>query len=301
MNFKNTTVSSKAMHKFVNLIIKTIEQPLVGFLAYKGTKSISAMIRVKNEEEFLRDAVLSILDIVDEVVIIDNGSTDETPLVITRLSEQFPEKIRSFTYPYKVARYGEENRILASTRAGRRSPSLLMNFYNWSISKCRYQFILKWDGDTIATTAFAEVLTAFKTSPKQALWLTGANLHPNLNHLIKGRPYETLEPRVFYRRLAHYDNSLGYCETLRSPYVGRFIEYSEFYKKPAYLHMKFCKRDPYMSMSKDLQREIDLADTAGDPVDEFIKHELMVLHLASKEKFVADNSALSSEDILSSN
>ncbi len=45
----------------------------------RRVKQISAMMRVKNEEEFLAASVLSIADFVDEIVIIDNLSTDNTP------------------------------------------------------------------------------------------------------------------------------------------------------------------------------------------------------------------------------
>lgn len=273
----------KTRQRAIRYTPRVLVRPFVGWLAYKDTKSISAMMRVKNEEEFLYEAVLSIIELVDEVVIIDNESTDATPLVIAGLLEQFSQKIRCFTYPYKIARYGEENIRLASTYAGRHSPSLLMNFYNWSVSKCRYKFILKWDGDTIATAAFAEALQAFKTSSKQALWISGINLHPDRTHLISGRPHEDIEPRVFYRRLAHYDNSLTYCEALQSPYIGRFIEYSDFCQAPAYIHLKFCKRDRYLNMSVDLQREMELIDGEGERVDELIIHELRARHLSSEE------------------
>lgn len=274
MNMNLAITAHKIRQTFVGPAVKIVEKPFVHFLAYRGHKSISAMLRVKNEQEYLREAVLSIIDLVEEVVIVDNGSTDATPQIIADLSEKYPEKVRSFIYPHQVARYGEENQRLASTPEGRKSPALLKNFYNWCVNKCTHPFILKWDGDTIATSALAEALTTFKDSPKQALWVTGANLHPNRTHLIKGHPYEEIEPRLFYRRLAFYDNSLGYCETLRSPYIGKFIEYSEFVRVPTYLHMKFCKQARYTHMSQNLQDKMRLIDSEGEPMDTALKNDL---------------------------
>lgn len=279
MSIKLTITAQKIRQTFFKSILNFLEKPFLHLVAYRGPKTFSAMLRVKNEEEYLREAVLSIIALVEEVVIIDNNSTDATPQIIADLAVQFPEKIRRFNYPYQVARYGEENQRLGSTREGRNSPALLKNFYNWCVNKCRHPFILKWDGDTIATKAFAEALQAFRYSPKQALWITGANLHPERTHLIEGKPYEEIEPRLFFRRLAYYDNSLGYCETLRSPYIGKFIEYSEFFREPAYIHMKFCKRARFVHMSQNLQDKMyEIADK-GDPVGAALMHDLQTWHL----------------------
>jgi Glycosyl transferase family 2 len=251
--------------------------------AHVGPKRISAMMRVKNEGEYLGRAVASILDVVDEIVIVDNNSTDETPQIIADLIRQNPGKVRTAEYPHNVARYGEENRALASTFRGRRSPRLLANFYNWSVAQCRHEFILKWDGDTIATRAFHEQVAVFKESDKQAMWINGVNLHPNLTHMVRLIPYEPVEPRLFFRRFAKYTNYLGYCEGLESPYVGRFPQYSEFFEdQPSYLHMKYCKKDRLTHMSEDLQRLVadNRVTDVGDPLTPLVLDEVAAWQLA---------------------
>jgi len=40
---------------------------------------------VKNEEQFIRSCILSVKPAVDEIVIVDNGSTDRTPLIAEEL------------------------------------------------------------------------------------------------------------------------------------------------------------------------------------------------------------------------
>src|SRR5208282_2632090 len=67
-------------------------------------KRISAMMRVKNEEAFLRASAESILPLVDEIVIIDNDSTDATPRIARDLARSHPGKIRVCHYPHAVAR-----------------------------------------------------------------------------------------------------------------------------------------------------------------------------------------------------
>src|ERR1700722_12877493 len=108
-------------------------------------KRISVMMRIKNEEAFLRASVESILPLVDEVVIIDNNSTDATPLIAQELAQSYPGKIKVCQYNHVIARVGSENQALASTRAGRKSPQLLANYYNWCMRQCRMNYILKWD------------------------------------------------------------------------------------------------------------------------------------------------------------
>jgi hypothetical protein len=237
--------------------------------AFRGRKSISAMMRVRNEQEFLDPAVRSVVGLVDEVVIVDNMSDDSTPQIIGTLERDYPGKVRPFAYPHRVARYGEENRRLASTPAGLRSPQLLANFYNWCLARCRHPFILKWDGDTIAIAECAVALERFRTSPAQFLWHTGANLHVSGDRLIAGRPFEDMEPRLFFRRFASYDNGMGYTQALRSPYLrftgDRFVER---YPKPLYVHMKFCKSDRFTNLSPDRQKIERDNDTPGPVASE---------------------------------
>ena len=46
--------------------------------AHAGPLPISLCMIVKNEESFLEDCLKSVRDLVDEIVIVDTGSTDAT-------------------------------------------------------------------------------------------------------------------------------------------------------------------------------------------------------------------------------
>src|SRR5919201_2427572 len=41
-------------------------------------RGVSAMVRVLNEERRIWDCLASILDVFDEILVVDNGSTDST-------------------------------------------------------------------------------------------------------------------------------------------------------------------------------------------------------------------------------
>jgi len=265
--------------KRVRPLAVQLGRPVASRLVGKPPKRLSAMLRVRNEEEYLEVAAGSIVDLVDELVIVDNGSTDATPRIIADLVARHPDRVRAFEYPHRLARYGEESVELSRTRAGRRSPAFLPNFYNWCLARCTHPYILKWDGDTVATSGFAATLEQFRRSPAQVLWYTGINLHEDREHLIVGRPYEDLEPRLFYRRFARYNHSLGYVETLWSPYMMLYPEFSEHLAEPQYFHLKFCKKDRFSNISDDL-RESELANSArGQPLSAARRAEVVALGL----------------------
>ena len=158
---------------------------LIGPLAARfRRKRISAMMRVKNEEAFLRASAELILPMVDEIVIIDNNSSDATPRVAGDLARSFPAKVRVYDYPHEIAKVGSENQALAATPADRASPRLLANYYNWCLRRCRMNFVLKWDGDMVATPAFAAHIEMFKKSSYVMMGVFGANLHPDRRHLV---------------------------------------------------------------------------------------------------------------------
>ncbi|MFM9847915.1 MAG: glycosyltransferase [Hyphomicrobiaceae bacterium] len=253
--------------------------PILRVFAGRPPKKISAMLRVKNEIEFLERSIKSVVDSVDELVVVDNLSTDGSADVIANLSKLHPDKIRAYNYPHEMARYGEEMEKLAAMPNGMKSPSFLPNFYNWCADKCTCPYILKWDGDTIATKALAPTLDRFRHSNKQALWHTGVNLHADRASFIAGRPFEDMEPRLFYKRFSTYNNYLGYCEALWSPYVFNYPSFIEKEFEPLYFHMKWCKIDRYSNMSNNLQISHAALSGRGAPLPEYLREQVNSLGL----------------------
>ena len=249
-------------------------------------KHVSAMLRVKNEDAFLHDALASIVDLVDEVVVVDHASTDGTPEIIAAMARAHPRKIRAFHYPHAIARVGEENRALLESEEGRRSPHLLSNYYNWCLARCRMNYVLKWDGDMIATPAFTRQLRAFQRSRCLYMRVYGANVHPDGIHLVGATteqqreiqaqmpeptsvgnwtgPYTDPESRICPRRGATFANDFWWCESLRLPMPwGGVLETAE----PGYLHMKYCKPNPYENFSTSFEDLIRRGVVPGPAID----------------------------------
>jgi glycosyltransferase involved in cell wall biosynthesis len=255
-------------------------------------RRVSAMLRVKNEAEFLAAAVRSIIDSVDEVVLVDNGSTDATPKVIAALRAEFPDRVVVYGYPYEIARVGRETAELAQSSAGR-SRHLSGVYYTWCLRRCRQPYVLKWDADMIATPALQRALAAWRRSHRPVLIMQGANVHPDRRHLAAARcsdhrallaqqrgprvpawittmAYDYPEPRLIPRWRARYGHAAVFTQSPVSPFLDRRFAAAWRERVPgaAFLHLKFCKRQPYTNYSDDLARVIAGNLTVGEPLDE---------------------------------
>jgi glycosyltransferase involved in cell wall biosynthesis len=241
--------------------------------------AITAMLRIRNEAEFLEAAVRSIAELVDRILLVDNRSTDATPAIIERLLADYADQAEAHRYPHDVVRVGAENRRLSA--AAPDSPRLLSTYYNWCLARCRTPFVLKWDGDMIALPALADEIAAWRAGGRPILVMQGANVHPDRRHLIRARvedkaalaaqlevpglpawacrlTYDHPEPRLFPRAGAGYDDSLGWVERLASPCADLALKETHRHRAatPCFLHMKFCKADPWAGYSPDLARVI---------------------------------------------
>jgi len=95
------------------------------FIKTRPYKKISASMIVKNEENNLARCLKSIYNLVDEIIIVDTGSTDDTK----RIASKYTDKI----YDYKW----EEDDGLGNFSAAR----------NYGIEKCTGDYILWMDAD----------------------------------------------------------------------------------------------------------------------------------------------------------
>jgi hypothetical protein len=115
----------------------------------------TAVVRVKNEARSLPWVIPPLLQAVQRVILIDNGSTDGSASVARRLSEEVGAdgRLEVRNYPFSVSRCGPEH--LETPAASVHS---LTYFYNWSFAQVRTRYALKWDGDMVMSDRLAAIL-----------------------------------------------------------------------------------------------------------------------------------------------
>jgi Sulfotransferase family len=115
----------------------------------------TAVVRVKNEARSLPWVLPPLFRAVSKVVVVDNGSTDDTGEVAHRVAEQVgaANRFELLTYPFSVARCGREH---LETPAN--SVHSLAYFYNWSFSHVATDYALKWDGDMVLADSAVSAL-----------------------------------------------------------------------------------------------------------------------------------------------
>lgn len=204
-----------------------------GFVAYdfalRGKtwkKGVSAMLRVKNEEGKILYCLSSILDVFDEIVLVDNGSTDSTLELVKRFKRDrdHRDKISLFSYPFQIVRCGDENR-----NAPEDSVHTSAYYYNWSLSKCRYSYVFKVDADMVVVPNGARRMrTLFRglspfiptivNTPVQTTYrsLSGTWLLAKMRFTGNRGCSPTRQRSITARRSPRNDSSAGFPQRTRS-------------------------------------------------------------------------------------
>jgi glycosyltransferase involved in cell wall biosynthesis len=128
-------------------------------------QGVSAMLRVKNEERNIAACLASIYEAFDDIVVVDNGSSDATVRIVNEFARANDPtgKIRVFSYPFPIARCGEEHRGTPED-----SVHSLAYYYNWCLSRCRGRYVVKWDADMLLEEGAGSALAAALRRP--SLW-----------------------------------------------------------------------------------------------------------------------------------
>jgi len=190
-------------------------------------QGVSAFIRVKNEEEYIKPCILSIAPFFDEIVIALNQSTDNTRSILESLKMN---KIKIYDYPFKLHPNGPTHRQCHSA-------SLKDNsyYYNWTLSKTNFTHACKWDGDMVALSGLHNLKeTIFKFS---TVSIRGLNIaDKEIKHLSRDLPSTAAEPRFFKILPQSYYIQGPICEIFHK---GRGA--NKNIGKPMFLHFKNVK------------------------------------------------------------
>ena len=217
------------------------------FLAGSGRTGVSAMLRVKNEAPKIRCCLMSLLDLFDEIVVIDNGSDDGTQDIVRDFKREHDRdaKMALYDYPFNVARCGPEH---AATPED--SVHNLAYYYNWALSHCTRRYVCKWDADMVmrreARRPFLEFLGHLSRTEARAVLLQGQTVYKDAS----GRCFLSTDDLVAEPRLFPYDSDNYYIkaehfEQLRLPPSLP----TEAYDGVVFYELKFADEDEFSHWS----------------------------------------------------
>ena len=128
---------------------------------------ISIFMRVKDEADWITLSIHSIKGIADEIIVVDNGSTDGTYDILTDLSSKKNDSIRLFHRPDLD----------------------LCGLSNFALSETRFQWVFRWDGDMVAHTtgkhsifSLRNRLLSLDNRRYYVIYLRHINLSGDLSH-----------------------------------------------------------------------------------------------------------------------
>jgi hypothetical protein len=135
-------------------------------------EGISAIVRVRGDEEWLEPAVLSIRDFADEILVLDNGASESARAALDRLVPALGARL------VRVA-----------------CPTLdLFDVSNLGLERARYRFIVRWDADFVGHTDgpgdlahLRRYLLALDRRRYFAVTLTAAEVAGDLRHQFPDR------------------------------------------------------------------------------------------------------------------
>jgi len=143
-------------------------------------EGISCVIRARNEAEWARLSIVSILEFADEIVFVDNGSIDGTLELVRELKDGWGiEKLKIHTFPFVDAKKVK-----------------MSDLCNFAFGRATRSWLFLWDADFIARTDQVYSIMELKE-----LWgefrhkvdffrLAGPNLWGDHKHYILDLPHD---------------------------------------------------------------------------------------------------------------
>jgi hypothetical protein len=242
--------------KIGKYIVNNIEDVLNDLKSKKNINKkngYSFLIRIKNEEETIKKCILDIVDIADEIIVVDNNSTDKTLSIILELEKMY-DNIFVYQYHINVPRYGIEH-IENNRKIDINKNNTLTNYYNWTESKSTYDKKIKWDGDFYCIRQnLINLLNKYRNynQDKIAIWFSGLTLFiHNDDKFIKNESYYN-EYRLFLNNETDiWSNNIvddkNYGET--SYHFSIKCKINEYFLEPVFIEIKNTSKDEFASKS----------------------------------------------------
>ena len=192
--------------------------------SYNGDKlqrGISAVISMKDEEYTIEACIRSLQGFADQIICIDNGSTDESVGIVKKLQKEY--------------KYLEIIEMPGALLGDCRNEGLKRTNYNWH---------LRWDADMIAHTSGPNSILNLKqnillSDRPRSVQLPRINLNGDFFHTTEGEISDDGEPILMRYTKDIIYQEFGKFDSIKVPFYYQQIKE----KKNYYLHCQGLKSD----------------------------------------------------------
>jgi len=222
--------------------------------SHKRPNGISVMMRVKDEIDCIRPSIESIKGVADEIIVVDNGSSDGTYEILEEMVPEERELIKLW-----------------------RNPDLShCDLSNFALEQTAFRWVFRWDGDMIAHTSgdyniinLRERLLSLNPERYYLIYLRHINLSGDLFHQDPNEMVHIEEYIHTYSNQARYIHP-GRFEAIKVPKYYRVLFWYEPYSfhvnvKPARRMLLRYFWEDWMEL-KDYRRYPKLEDYVNEKI-----------------------------------
>ncbi|KKW13412.1 MAG: hypothetical protein UY48_C0001G0033 [Candidatus Gottesmanbacteria bacterium GW2011_GWB1_49_7] len=198
------------------------------------TFGFSGCFRLRNESQFMEAAIRSHLPWLDEAVLVVQPSKDDTTERAYRMAGE-DRRIKVHEYPFECDWIDTPGFYAKDPDA----PGHMVHMSNWAFTKCRYSWIVKVEGDVIATSTFADIVERVQAQPDKYIYYGRVvlNMAGEMCDMVSwDNPRNGgWDEAVVPNNPAYHFKRQDKWEVLQNPGEGISMGWSG-------LHMKRCKR-----------------------------------------------------------
>lgn len=116
----------------------------------KRESGLTGVMRVKNESKMIKTCIDSCIEALDELIVVCNDCTDNTPEILKCKQRQYPNKLKIYEYNHNVLSFNlTEDEFEEAINLPDDSVRLYANMCNYGLSLAKYKYVTKIDTDQL--------------------------------------------------------------------------------------------------------------------------------------------------------